>query len=66
MRWFFYIKWLIYISDLGLTFLYVPGFLRYLQYRQDNPTVDEKAERQENASTEEDDIDSIEDEIIGF
>ena len=33
MRWFFYIKWLVYLGDLGLTFLYFPEFLRYLQFR---------------------------------
>ena len=32
-RWFFYTKWLVYLGDLGLTFLYFPGFLRYLQFR---------------------------------
>ena len=65
LRWFFYTKWLVYLGNLGLTFLYVPGYLRYLKYRQDNPTVDEKAERHENAASE-DDIDSIEDQIIAF
>ena len=33
MRWFFYSKWLVYLGDLGLTFLYFPAFLRYLQFR---------------------------------
>ena len=71
LRWFFYLKWLVYIGDLGLTFLYIPGFLRYLKYRQDNPTVDEIAEMQENAAIEEDgadadDISEVGDKIVEF
>ena len=69
LRWFFYMKWLVYLADLGLVFLYFPGFLRYLRYRQDNPTVDQDAKQQETDPKEEDDsgdIDSVNGDIIAF
>ena len=41
LRWFYYLQWMAYLGNLGIAYLYFPGFRTYRELRSDGLTVEE-------------------------